>query len=209
MKKSPISCLWLSITFAPTRRSRWIRLLQGEATFKVARDPSRPFRVHTPDTTVEAVGTQFNIYARADGTTTVSVLEGKVKVTGGNSLFSKLTAASLPMAAGEQAQVRASGAIERQTKADVADSIAWQRRRLVFKHTSLADMAMEFNRYNKSMRIRLDGIDANTFRFTGAFEADDPESLAVVLMREPDLSIERNGQEIVIRRAGAAANGVR
>jgi ferric-dicitrate binding protein FerR (iron transport regulator) len=112
------------------------------------------------------------------------------------------------VAAGEQAQVRSSGSIERQKKPDVADSIAWQRRRLLFKRTPLSAIAMEFNRYNKTIQIRLEEIDAGAFRFTGAFDADDPESLAVVLMREPDLSIERNGHEIIIR-GGAAADRLR
>lgn len=62
------------------------------------------------------------------------------------------------------------------------------------------DMAAEFNRYNKSLQIRLEGIEPDTFRFSGAFNADDPQSLATLLMREPDLVIERRGSEIIVRR---------
>lgn len=174
---------------------RDIRLLHGEATFKVAPDPARPFRVHTPGAVVEAVGTQFNVYARADGTTTVAVLEGKVKVTSDR----RGGALPMPLAAGEEAQVRANGRIEREEHTDVAESVAWQQRKLIFKRTSLEDMAAEFNRYNKSTRIRLEGIERDAFRFSGAFNADDPQSLATLLMREPDLVIERSGDEIVIR----------
>jgi ferric-dicitrate binding protein FerR (iron transport regulator) len=75
---------------------------------------------------------------------------------------------------------------------------------LIFKRTSLADIAVEFNRYNKVTRIRLEEIEPNALRFSGAFNADDPQSLAKALMREPDLSVERNGDEIVIRSRGAA-----
>ena len=174
---------------------RDIKLPRGEATFKVAPDPSRPFKVRTPGAVVEAVGTQFNVYARPDGTTTVAVLEGKVKVTsehGGSAL-------PIPLAAGEEAQVRADGHIEREAHTDVAEAVAWQQRKLIFKRTSLEDIAAEFNRYNKTTRIRLEGIEPEAFRFSGAFNADDPQSLATLLTHESDLLVERRGDEIVIR----------
>ncbi len=174
---------------------REIKLPRGEATFKVAPDPKRPFRVHTPGAVVEAVGTRFNVYARPNGTTSVAVLEGKVKVSsdrGGG-------ASPVPLAAGEEAQVRINGRIEREEHMDVVEAVAWQQRKLIFKKTSLQDMAAEFNRYNKTTRIHLEGIEDGTFRFSGAFNADDPQSLATLLMHEPDLSVERSGDEIVIR----------
>ena len=174
---------------------RDIELPRGEATFKVAPDPARPFRVRTPGAVVEAVGTRFNVYARPDGTTTVAVLEGKVKVTsdhGGSAL-------PVPLAAGEEAQVRANGHIEREAHTDVAEAVAWQQRKLIFKRTPLEEMAAEFNRYNKTTRIRLEGIKPEAFHFSGAFNADDPQSLATLLTHEPDLLVERSGDEIVIR----------
>jgi transmembrane sensor len=179
---------------------RDIKLPRGEATFKVAPDPARPFRVRTPGAAVEAVGTKFNVYARPDGTTTVAVLEGKVKVTSDRDA----NASPVLLAAGEEVQVRANGRIEREAHADIAEAVIWQQRKLIFKRTSLEDMAAEFNRYNKTTRIRLEGIEPEAFRFSGAFDADDPQSLATLLMRESDLSVERNGDEIVIRGPGAS-----
>lgn len=183
----------VDIRFDDTQRA--IKLPRGEATFKVAPDPARPFRVRTPGAVVEAVGTQFNVYARPDGTTTVAVLEGKVKVTSDHGG----SAVPVPLAAGEEAQVHANGRIEREEHMDVAEAILWQQRKLIFKRTSLEDMAAEFNRYNKTTRIRLEGIEPEAFRFSGAFNADDPQSLATLLTRESDLLIERRGDEIVIR----------
>ena len=60
--------------------AREVRLLRGEALFHVAHDPSRPFLVSTDDAVVQAVGTQFDVYRRDDGTV-VAVLEGRVNVT--------------------------------------------------------------------------------------------------------------------------------
>lgn len=183
----------VDIRFDDTQRE--IKLPRGEATFKVTPDPSRPFRVHTPDAAVEAVGTKFNVYARPNGTTTIAVLEGKVKVTSDRDA----SASPVLLAAGEEVRVHANGRVEREVHADISEAVLWQQRKLVFKRTSLEDMAAEFNRYNRTTRIRLEGIEPGAFRFSGAFNADDPQSLATLLMLESDLSVERSGDEIVIR----------
>jgi len=183
-----------------SKSQREIRLLRGEATFKVAHDISRPFRVHTADAVVEALGTQFNVYAHRDGTTTVFVLEGKVQVTQAGSGVAMPRTAPVPLAAGEEARVQSSGTIEHRRTPDMAEAIAWQQRKLIFKRTSLDDMAAEFNRYNKSIHILVEGIEPGEFRFTGAFDADDPQSLAVLLSKEPDLLVEQRDREIVIRK---------
>jgi hypothetical protein len=44
--------------------TRHIELTQGEAFFAVAKDPSRPFRVHAGRATVSAVDTEFNVRQR-------------------------------------------------------------------------------------------------------------------------------------------------
>jgi transmembrane sensor len=189
------------------KSEREIRL-RGEALFKVAHDASRPFRVHTEGAVVQAVGTQFNVYARADGTTTVSVLEGKVQVTADTPapIIPSLTrlatktsrAKPLPLIAGEQAAVATTGHIERLAAPDVTTAVAWQQRKLIFKHAALEDMVDEFNRYN-AVQLHLEGVERGIFRFTGAFDADDPQSLALLLSKEPELLVERHEGEIRIR----------
>jgi len=207
-----------SIEVRLNRSKREIYLLRGEAMFKVAHDVARPFIVHTPSAVVQAVGTQFNVYARSNGTTTVSVLEGKVQVSAHTddspipllrspiTRMAKVKRGSIPtpVAAGEEAKVEATGNVERYSNVNVIDTVAWQQRKLVFKHTPLEDIVADFNRYNKSLPIRLEGIQAGSLRFTGAFDADDPLSLAALLAREPDLSVEKRDGEIVVRARGVA-----
>jgi len=59
--------------------TRAVALLQGEALFRVATDPSRPFVVQTDGTFVRAVGTEFDIDRKSSGTV-VTVVEGRVAV---------------------------------------------------------------------------------------------------------------------------------
>jgi transmembrane sensor len=58
---------------------RHVELLDGQALFQVAKDKNRPFIVRSGDATVRAVGTQFDVYRKENGTT-VTVLEGRVAV---------------------------------------------------------------------------------------------------------------------------------
>lgn len=66
----------VEIRFSKTLRE--VRLLRGEALFSVEHDATRPFRVHTEQVTLEAIGTQFNVRRGTD--TIVSVIEGRVAV---------------------------------------------------------------------------------------------------------------------------------
>lgn len=176
-----------------SKQTRDIELSRGEVLFKVAADKSRPFRVHTPNALVQAVGTQFNVYVKPDGAATVSVVEGKVQILPPEGTTGE------PLSAGQAAEVASTGDIARDESANIADTLAWQRRKLVFKHAPLENIVAEFNRYNKTLRLRVEHLPAGKYIFSGAFDADDPASLAELLKREPDLSIQRTDHEIVIR----------
>lgn len=210
------------VRFSP--RSRDIRLLDGEALFNVAHDATRPFRVHTEDAVIRAVGTQFDVYRRS-GDTTVSVLEGRVEIvkqanksadavphtdpasgTAGavaseGAVMKRATISDSPtqLSAGEAAHIQRNGVIKRVTVVDVADATAWRQRRLVFREESLGQIAAEFNRYNRTPQIRVEGETVRARRYGGTFDADDPESLIKFVTRKGDLQIERETGRIVIR----------
>src|SRR5204863_5888557 len=62
-----------------TASERRMRLVSGEANFKVAKDPQRPFVVEARGVAVRAVGTAFNV--RIDAVSVeVLVTEGVVNV---------------------------------------------------------------------------------------------------------------------------------
>lgn len=185
-----------------TKTERTIQLLHGEAMFKVAHDPQRPFRVQARAGSIQAVGTQFNVYDQPDGTR-VSVLEGRVAVTAGASsrfsLPSREKENSVLLGAGEEALITLGGAIQQNHHANVDRAVAWRERRLIFDNAALEDMVREFNRYNGSLKIELQGVPRGSHHYEGIFDADDPESLANLLSRETDLTVERRAGAIVVR----------
>ncbi len=186
----------IKVDFASDERK--VELRRGEAIFKVAQDRSRPFRVHTRAAVVLAVGTQFNVYDRPEGTD-VTVLEGRVRIAARSGpLPSAEKTAWQELAAGEQAMVTFDGNIRRAAHPDVKRVEAWSKRRLKFERAPLEAIAAEFNRYNIT-QLRITGIPPGTRFYRGIFDADDPEALAELLRREPELQVQRRHGEIVIQ----------
>lgn len=176
--------------------SRDIQLLAGEALFKVARDPARPFLVHAGKTTIRALGTQFNVHREREDTQ-VAVLEGKVAVSVMGAAANTPTPTLL--IAGEEVSVQADKAVTKRPAADVARAVAWQQRRLVFRMDTLEDIAYEFNRYNRSPKIEVEGAALQARRLSGVFDATDPGAFARALGHDQRLRIEVGNGQIVIR----------
>ncbi len=191
-------------------QGRDLRLLAGEALFKVHREARRPFRVWTSDALIQAVGTEFNVYHRPEGTT-VSVLEGRVRVIGAPEASAESgrlgkeprDAAQSPrsasVGAGQRVNIDRAGQVVALKPDDQSTFGAWRQRRLIFKSTPLPQIAAEFNRYNRAPRLEPQGTEAEKRTFSGIFDADDPQSLIDLLEKEPGLAVERNGSVVIIR----------
>jgi transmembrane sensor len=173
--------------------------LEGQALFNVAHDPRRPFRVRTKASTIEAMGTQFNV--RTERVTTVAVLDGVVRLWTqvANSPGRPTAGANTAqLGAGEGVSVNREGEITERVRVNPTTVIAWEQRQLVFSRTPLEDIAREFNRYNFKDHLRVEGRAAS-LRFGGVFDATDPVPLLLLLQRNPSIVVERVGDEVVIR----------
>jgi transmembrane sensor len=176
-----------SIEVHMTKDHRVVRLLAGEALFKVAHDVARPFDVTTGDATVRAVGTQFNVDHRP-ASTTVTVVEGRVAVfTTPAEGQEKAGQTQLPLEAGEQLTL-APRIVRHPVRADVASAIAWTQRRLIFEHRPLGEVAAEFNRYNQQV-IEIRSPELRNQEVTGVFQANDPVSFLTFLSGVPGVTI--------------------
>ncbi|MBL8267511.1 FecR family protein [Steroidobacter sp.] len=176
----------VEVTFSAQARN--IRLVRGEALFVVEKDSARPFTVTAGNTTVRAVGTQFNV-RRRDEQADVAVVEGTVQITTGNEP-QRLTR-------GERVQI-ARGRVESQRQRTVEDAVAWRERRLVFHDAPLAEVAAEFNRYNRT-KIRVEGEQAQQLQLSGIFDADRPQALMLYAAQSDAFAVEPDGNDWVIR----------
>jgi transmembrane sensor len=199
-----------------SEHERAIDLVEGQALFHVAKDPARPFVVNSGSTRVQAVGTQFDVYRKHDGTV-VTVVEGRVAVLAGEAvklpsaqlaetLYPKVPHASEPeleagailLSAGEQATVTRK-TVQRQAHPNLTSATAWRQRQIVFDSASLAEVAEEFNRYNQRQFI-IDDAELDDFHISGVFSSTDPSSLIRFLRERPNLRVIETASEIRVAR---------
>ncbi len=198
---------------------RAIDLLRGQALFRVAKDPGRPFVVSSDGVRVRAIGTQFDVHKKRSGTV-VTVLEGSVALLrkGGSGMPEPTVSSNAPAAvsaptskdragsledslvlsAGQQAVLNAqssSGALE----ADVTAATAWTRRQFVFESTPLGDVVEEFNRHNRR-RLVLNDIALADFRITGVFSSTNSDLLIRFLRARPEILVTETEREIQVSR---------
>jgi transmembrane sensor len=193
-----------------SRVGRSIELREGEALFKVAKDPARPFLVWSGHAVVRAVGTEF-VVRREPASTAVTVLEGRVSVArrDGRSGIEDGTAASrsepaIPLNAGGRAEVEASR-IRTSAVSDASLAVAWRSGRLVFQGETLAQAVAEFNRYNEVQLVVRDAALARE-RISGVFDVDQPQALVRFLEVSRAIDPPRSGgRSILLEPAGASA----
>ncbi len=197
---------------------RDIELRDGEATFDVAHDSSRPFRVHAGDNTVQAVGTRFTVNRLPSGTL-VAVSEGKVKVTANGSWLeslwrddvatleagkAKVESLGRPAAlsAGEQARIPQGQQAMLRMPLEVPNEPVDGKRRLSFRNDTLADIISEFNRYNPRPIVVTDPL-VREQRYSGVFYADDADSFLQFLECCSQLRVSRQADRNVIDGRGS------
>ena len=111
--------------------------LSGEGYFEVAKNKAMPFRVTVNHSTVEVLGTHFNIMGYADEkSTNTTLLEGSVKIISGNK--QKL------IVPGEQARVNGEIAV---AKVNVGQVVEWKNGNFNFSHENIETIMRKVARW--------------------------------------------------------------
>ena len=176
---------------ALARRARDVRLDRGEAFFKVAHDPSRPFTVHVRDASVTALGTAFNVNRLSDATE-VTVREGKVRV-----VSAAAPRRSVVVVAGESVRVSARG-IEGRLRFNSAAADDWRSGWIELNNGRLGDLVIELNRANARQPLRLGGPALAELRLTGRFRATAPRETAQLVAATHGLTLREGTDGIVL-----------
>lgn len=175
------------------RRERTVTLQRGQAQFKVAHDPRRPFIVGTPQAFVTAIGTVFQV--RSTGATTeVTLLEGRVRVT----QAPEAGAQGQELMPGDRLVAR-TGAAWLHSRADVAAANGWLSGHLVLDAMPLRQAVEEFNRYSQR-KLRIGDQAIGDIAVEGVFNAGDVDSVVLALQYTYPLYADDRGSEIVLRQ---------
>jgi transmembrane sensor len=193
------------------KHQRDVDLVRGQALFHVAKDPARPFIVHSGQTSIRAVGTQFDVYRKTDGTV-VTVVEGRVAVLehegdqGLKGPSSGTEAADIAQQAGEGGAIFVTAGeqitvspktVHRTEHPNLAGATSWTQRQLIFDSASLAEVADEFNRYNER-KLVIETSALGDLHISGVFSSTDPASLIRFLRDRPGLRVTETSTEIRI-----------
>jgi transmembrane sensor len=82
---------------------------------------------------------------------------------------------------------------------DLTNQLGWRRGMLVFDRTALADVANEYNRYNRKKIVIADAATAR-FTISGTLPTNDIGAFARVARKFFNLRVEQLGNEVVVSR---------
>jgi transmembrane sensor len=138
------------VNYSATARD--VHLSTGQARFIVAKDSTRPFRVHVltggrdaksgRDMVIQAVGTKFDV-KRLPNRINVAVVEGVVQVAAETSDVANAGAAPARVAAGQEVSIEDNGHISAPEPVSLPDVGVWQQRRLVLTDSMLGKLIDE------------------------------------------------------------------
>jgi transmembrane sensor len=160
-----------------TASERGVRLVRGQALFKVAHNRRQPFRVYAAERVVTATGTRFDVRLEP-GLVQVALAEGGVSVESRHRVLP-----GLPALWGEKEMLvpgkvlRARAETVRINQEDIARLTSWRSGVAVFEDTPLSEAVAEMNRYSTATITFADKA-AGQHHLSGTFRTGNPERFA-------------------------------
>jgi len=188
----------LEVNYSTLRRD--VRLIAGQALFKVVHNASRPFVVTAGNRQVIDVGTEFEVQLQGQKVS-VALLEGRVQVQPIATSARDHETPTQPvaiLAPGEQLVAGAEGDVVVKP-ADVEQLVSWKSGRIRFNDTPLSDAVTEMNRYNHTPIVLADP-SLSDIRISGSFRVGQSWPFAEAVGEAFSLKAEVIGDSIRLRR---------
>ena len=179
--------------------TRRVRLVRGEVWFDVSKRPTWPFLVSVGDQEIRALGTSFIVRHDNDQDLSVTLVDGRISVApiaGDREAPPQTPQVLIP---GQRLVISRhhAPAVDRPELSRVT---AWERGRVEFDETPLADAITEMNRYTTT-RVIVSDTEVAQLRVGGVFRAGDSDEFVKIVTAAFGLRAERNGGDIVLSRS--------
>ena len=171
------------------REQRDVTLVDGEATFDIAHQESRPFVVAVADRQVRVLGTEFNILSH-DDRLAVTVRRGVVQVSGGDD-------GPVRLIKGQQLLHTQGSTASLVRVTDPNAAFAWTSGKLVYRETPLPDVVADLNRY-VATPIRVDP-SAAAVKVSGVLLIDKESAMIRRLELFAPIASQTRGDEIILK----------
>lgn len=178
-----------------TDARREVVLQSGQAFFAVAHAPDRPFVVMASQVEARALGTRFSVSRHASDAVSVSVLEGRVRVSAPASSGRSGTWFDAGM--GQRIDYAQAQGLSAPKQTNVELATAWRDGIVIYQGERLANVIADLNRYSK-VPVRLDDPVHGQLKVTGRWELDKTEGWLEGLAQALGLSALRHRNEIVL-----------
>lgn len=153
----------LEFPFSFNGKTREITL-NGEAYLQVAKDPTKQFIVHTPNSTIKVLGTAFNINTYDENTTRLALVEGLVQIGAEGK--------TQQVKAGQEAILFKQKEIRLQAF-DADDVLSWRKGIYYFYNTSLADVCAVLPRWY-GIQVKMDDPSLGNKPIAGMIDKHKP-----------------------------------
>ncbi len=145
----------ISFTAGHASQSREV-YLAGEAYFKVVANKNRPFIVHTPQASIWATGTEFNVNTYDSGLVKAALVEGSITAK-------REKDQALQLKPGFEVVCKQSGPMQAQAF-DAAEVVSWRKGVYYFHDTPLQDLAGVLSRwYDVTIKFENDSVAHKMF----------------------------------------------
>jgi len=180
-------------------------IIEGEAYFKVAKNPDMPFVVKTSDLIVKAYGTEFNVKAYAeDKVIETTLIEGSISVQKSKSPTGKKQKEFF-LKPNEQVRYhiadKKSGEANKSKKLFISRNIdtdiytAWINDRIYVKSEPLSSLIIRLERkYN--VNIHFESQELETMRFSGVLENETIEQVMKAIQLAAPVQFRIKNREI-------------
>lgn len=180
----------IAVAYAGDRRE--VKLIRGQAFFKVMPDKSKPFHVRAEALDVMVTGTAFNVDIGA-GQMRVAVQEGSVRVDDwrtAKALATQLTPGDRLDYHDGQARV---------ARFAPAQTAAWRQGQVIADDTPVSDVVAELRRYTPGLVV-LRNDDLGGKRVTGVYDLRKPLSALRAVVQPHGGKVESYGPWVIVLR---------
>lgn len=152
----------LKFPFAFKNATREV-FVEGEAYFTIIKKADQPFTVHTPNGDVQVLGTEFNVNTYTEGVLKTALVNGGVKVTGGEK--------SIVLKPGEY--LTSTKNRQSLTALDTKSVLSWRNGVYYFRNTTFREIAAMIPRWF-DVKVVIDNEDLKEMPFTGQLNKSEP-----------------------------------
>lgn len=172
-------------------------VLEGEAFFEIAKDPSRPFIIDAGSAVVQVLGTSFNVNAYEENAVVeVTVSTGLVTMSAKHRMENQIILNPGNSGIYDKSEKR----LELISSAD-PNAIAWKTREIMFSETPLGEVVKVIGHVYQT-NIQLADASLASCPITVSFNDQELGAVLSVITNTLDLQMERRGDAVVLSGEG-------